>query len=33
MADKPCAHFSTHGCTTMVGKDDELCEACQVSGC
>jgi hypothetical protein len=33
MADKPCAHFSKHGCTTMVAKDGELCDDCQKSGC
>jgi hypothetical protein len=33
MADKPCAHFATHGCTTMVGKDGELCDSCQQTGC
>ncbi|SPQ19814.1 2b4677d6-840d-40e3-9667-e72b2f22075c [Thermothielavioides terrestris] len=33
MADKPCAHFSKHGCTTMVAKDGDLCANCQKNNC
>jgi hypothetical protein len=33
MAEKPCAHFATHGCTTVVAKEGDLCAVCQAGGC
>ncbi len=33
MAEKPCAHFSTHGCTTVVAKEGDLCTNCQTGDC